>query len=407
MLPMAMPTRVVVFLVFVAAYFLSFFFRSTNAVIADDLMRELALDAAQLGLMTSLFYAVFALVQLPLGLALDRFGARWVTALLMLCAVLGSILFATAQDFGQLALGRTLIGLGMAANLMGALKALSGWFSARRFATVSSLFVGIGSSGALLAATPLALLNEAVGWRAVFWGGAGLVLLAAAAIALWGRAAPSLPQAESHSGSGLATIFRSFAFWRIALLNFATVGTMLAYQGLWAGPFLLDAAGLTPLAVGNLLLLLSGGVVLGYAVSGWLADRLGLTRVMVTATTVYVLIQAVLALVRAGWPGWSLALLCFGFGFTGAFNVLMMAHVRRIFPLAMTGRAVTAANLFGIGGSALLQGALGVLINLFTPVEGRYPPEAYSAAFGATAALTLAALVCYLPLLRRPLIDAR
>jgi MFS family permease len=397
-----MPARVAVFLAFTTGFVLSFFFRSANAVIAGDLMRELSLDAAQLGLMTSLFFVVFALAQLPLGLALDRHGARRVTAILMLSAVAGSVLFATAQSFWQLAWGRALIGLGMAGNLMGALKALSGWFSARRFATVASLFVAIGASGALLAATPLVLLNEAVGWRAIFWGGAALTLLVAAVIALWGRDAPTAPRAGSSvAADGLATVFRHPAFWRMALLNFAMVGTLMAYQGLWIGPFLLDAIGLSPLAAGNLLLLLSSGVVLGYGVSGWLADRLGLKRVMVAASAAFFLIQAVLALAQASWPWWVLALLCTGFGFAGAFSVLIMAQLRLAFPLSMTGRAVTAANLFGIGGSALLQGALGLLISLFSPVAGNYPPLAYSAAFGATAALTLLALLLYLPLLRQ------
>ena len=88
-----MPQRFVVFLVFLVAYFLSYFLRSTNAVIADDLVRDLSLSASQLGFMTSLFFATFAAAQLPLGSALDKFGARWFTPLLMLASVLGCVLF--------------------------------------------------------------------------------------------------------------------------------------------------------------------------------------------------------------------------------------------------------------------------------------------------------------------------
>ena len=185
-----MPQRFVVFFVFLVAYFLSYFLRSTNAVIADDLTRDLSLSASQLGFMTSLFFATFAAAQLPLGSALDKFGARWVTPLLMLASVLGCVLFGLAQSFAVLAAARALIGLGTAANLMGALKSFSGWFREGRFATVSSLYLALGSTGALLAATPLAVLAEQFGWRNVFFGGGVATLLSAAAVMIWGRNAP-------------------------------------------------------------------------------------------------------------------------------------------------------------------------------------------------------------------------
>ena len=181
--------RAAVFGLFTAAYFMSYFYRSANAVIAPDLASEMALDAAQLGLMTSLFFAAFAAVQIPLGIGLDRWGPRWVTPGLMFVGVGGSLVFAVAPSFGVLALGRALIGMGMAGVLMGSMKIFSQWFPARRFATVSGLLVGIGSVGALVAATPLALLNAVRLAFGLFFG-AALTALIAAAIMLWTRNAP-------------------------------------------------------------------------------------------------------------------------------------------------------------------------------------------------------------------------
>ena len=397
-----MPQRFVVFFVFLVAYFLSYFLRSTNAVIADDLSRDLSLSASQLGFMTSLFFATFAAAQLPLGAALDKFGARWVTPLLMLASVLGCVLFGLAQSFAALAAARALIGLGTAANLMGALKSFSGWFREGRFATVSSLYLALGSTGALLAATPLAVLSEQFGWRNVFFGGGVATLLSAAVVMIWGRNAPASQETPNETQPGtFADIFRNLRFWRIAFLNFAIVGSLFAYQGLWAGPFLKQVLGLASVTVGNLLLVLSGGVTAGYLVAGFLADRLGLVRVMVAGAAAFTLVQGALALFDATWLDGSITVLFAGFGFSGAFAVLMFAQVRASFPLKLTGRAVTAVNLFGIGGSAALQWGLGVLIGSFTQLEpGVYPAAAYSAAFLATALLCLAALLFYLPLLR-------
>jgi sugar phosphate permease len=410
------PQAYFVFVIFVLAYFFSYFYRSANAVIADDLAREMGLGAAQLGLMTSLFFMAFAAAQVPLGAALDRFGSRFVTSTLMLSAVLGSLLFAVAQDFALLALGRALMGLGMAGVLMGSLKAFSGWFPPRKFATISGLFLGLGSLGALAASTPLAALNEAVGWRVVFLGGAALVLLTALGIAAFGRQAPlreqeragtaSAPETSTVSADGPAgaaswSVFASPVFWRIGLLGFAVTGSMFAYQGLWAGPYLVEKIGLSPLKTGNLLLLLGAGVSGGYMIIGWVADRLGLARVTFAGSIGMVLVQLSLAFFPAGLrtPG-VLALLFLLLGFFGSFSVLFFAHVRLAFPLHMTGRALTAVNLMGIGGSALLQWLLGVVIGGFgRTAEGMYPPEAYSAAFLVTAGLIAVALFFYWPLL--------
>jgi MFS family permease len=388
------PRRYAIFVVFAVAYFLSYFYRSANAVIADDLTRELVLTPAQLGLMTSLFFAVFAAVQLPLGSALDRFGPRWTTPALMLVGAVGSLLFALAPSFEVLALARALIGLGMAGVLMGALKAFSGWFPPGRFATVSGIFLAIGSSGALGAATPLALLNSAYGWRAVFAWGALIVALSAIAIVLFSRNAPRPALEPDVEEGGFGAIFREVRFWRVALLCLAVAGSMFAYQGLWAGPYLKEALGRSELEVGNLLLLMSGGVVVGYVVSGWLADRWGLGRTLVMGAGTMTVVQAVLAAAQPAWSNGLMGAFFALFGFLGAFNVLCFAQVRAIFPLHLTGRAVTAVNLFGIGGSALLQWWLGVLIERFPAGD----PKAFAASWLFTAGLCLAALLFYLPL---------
>ena len=394
-----MPTRVAVFLAFLPAYFLSYFLRSTNAVIAEDLVRDLSLTASQLGLMTSLFFAAFAAAQLPFGSLLDRYGARWATPLLMLFAVAGSLLFGLGQSFLALAAGRALIGLGVAGILTGALKAFSGWFSPRSFPRVSSLYLSLGSLGALTAATPLALLSERFGWRSVFLGGALIIFLSALLILVLGRDAPKTVDKENQGS--FADIFRSIKFWRVACLNFALVGSLFAYQSLWAGPFVSDVLGLSNVAVGNLLFVLSSGITAGYMVAGFLGERFGLGRTLALAALVFTLTQTALVFFDAAWPYGSLTVLFALFSTASAFAVLMFSQVRAIFPLHLTGRAVTALNLFGIGGSALLQWSLGLLIEAVGGTQtGPYPPEAYSAAFAFTAVLSLVALLFYLPLLR-------
>jgi len=398
---MHLSRRWAIFALFVFAHFLSYFFRSANAVISGDLTRELSLSAAQLGLMTSLFYASFALAQLPLGSGLDRYGPRFVTPSLMLTTAVGCLVFASAHSFATLALGRALIGVGMAGVLMGAIKTYGQWFPANRVATISGFMVGLSSSGGLFAATPLAWLNQTFGWRAIFYAGAPVVVLSAAAIALWARNVPpgSEWQAAPSAGAGFGQIFRDTRFWRIALITFCLIGVIQAVQGLWAGPYLFDVRLLSKLQAGNMLLGIGVGVVAGYFSSGWLADRFGAQRVTTIGVFFFVLCQ--LAFVLPGMPLALLWVVFALFGFTSAFNVVLLAQVRALFPPHMSGRAITAVNMFGFAGTALLQWWMGLIINLFAPdAQGHYPLAAYASAFAFTTVGTVLVLGWYITLPR-------
>lgn len=396
-----MVNRTSVFLSFTFAYFLSYFFRSANAVIAPDLVRELGLTAAELGLMTSLFYAAFAAVQVPLGVALDRFGPRLVTPALMAAALVGSLVFAGGHSWSALALGRALIGVGMAGVLMGSLKAFSQWFPAGRYSTMTGLLIGIGSAGALVAATPLALASGAYGWRAVFVGGAVAVAASALAVVFFTRNTPPGMRWPGQAANlrSLSVVFRDRRFWRIAALVFFTNGVLLSYQGLWAGPYLNDIYGVDAVTRGNVLLGLSLGVTLGLLPSGWLADRFGLGKVVVVGAAV--MAGALLLLALHPPLGW-VAALDFVFGLFGGLCIMLLAQPRLIFPLAITGQATTATNLFAIGGTFLLQWGMGAIIGAFAVDEaGHYPPAAYSAALVAVAVGMLVALAWYWPM-RKP-----
>jgi predicted MFS family arabinose efflux permease len=359
------------------------------------------LTAADLGLMTSMFYAAFALAQLPLGVGLDRVGPRWVTPGLMLVGAVGSLVFALAPSFAVLALGRALIGVGMAGVLMGSLKAFSQWFPPHRFATMSGLLVGIGSSGALIAATPLAWLNQEYGWRTVFVGGAIITAVIAVMVMAWARnTPPGVPwEGRTQTQGGLRDVFRDGRFWRIAPHNFFMAGVLLSFQGLWAGPYLFDVLRLSDTAVGNVLLAMGIGATTGFLVSGWLADRLGVAQVVVGSSVLFVACQFGLVL----RPPLVLVSGIYAlFGLTGAFNIMLLAHARQVFPPTMTGQAVTAVNLFGIGGTFLLQWLLGVVIGAFPQdAAGHYPPLAHSVALLLMAVGTTLTLGWYLPLVWR------
>ena len=180
-----------VFLPFAAAYFLSYVFRTINAVSAPRISGDLGIGAAEIGLLTAVYFLTFAAAQLPIGVALDRFGPRRVQLFLLPIAVAGAILFATADSTITLLFGRALIGLGVAGCLVAGLKALVQWLPQERLAFANGCFVAVGALGAVCATFLAEAVLFTLGWRGLF------VALAAATLAVAGVYGGSPPPPRS------------------------------------------------------------------------------------------------------------------------------------------------------------------------------------------------------------------
>ena len=203
-----------VLLPFAAGYYLSYLFRTINALIAADLTAELGLGAGDLGLLTSVYFLVFAAAQLPFGVLLDRHGPRTIQSALLLLASAGALVFALADSLAGLMVGRALIGLGVALALMAGFKAIVLWFPAERVALVNGWFVMLGALGAVTATAPAEIVVQVVGWRGLFALLGGLSAMAAVLVLLLvpdcclpqpkpgGRPAQSLDHLPRSRGSG-------------------------------------------------------------------------------------------------------------------------------------------------------------------------------------------------------------
>lgn len=382
-----------VFVPFAFAYFLSYLFRTINAVIAPDLVRDIGLDASVLGLLTSVYFLTFAAFQLPLGILLDRFGPRRTESGLLLIATAGALVFAVSSNVSGLILGRALIGLGVSACLMGALKAYVLWFPGVRLATVNGLHLAVGSIGAMTATAPVEAALHLTDWRGLFLGLAALT--GAAAVTLFfvvpereGGASGETLKAQIK---GTLTVVTHPFFLRIAPLTFTAQGTFLALQTLWAGPWLRDVAGFDRAAAANTLMLIAGSMLAGFVVLGWAAERLekmGIKPIIVPTVgmSLFILVQAGLVF---QWTAVALPLWLI-FGFLGTSGIIFFPVLTRAFPSALSGRVVTAINLLVFVGAFVFQWGVGEVIDLWPPSGGGYAPVAYRVAFGVL--LTLEAL---------------
>jgi predicted MFS family arabinose efflux permease len=388
-----------IFLIFAAGYFLSYLFRTVNAVLAPDLVAAFDLSAADLGLMTALYFLSFAGMQPALGILLDRYGPRRVQVALLVVAALGAALFAAAESRAMLLLARTLIGLGVAGCLMAALKATVLWFPRERLPLVNGGILGAGGLGAVVAATPVELMAASAGWRIVFAALAAVTLALVAATWLGAPERPRQAQPERFAQQlrGIADVYRTPMFRRLAPAFSLNQGAWFGLHGLWAGAWLRDAAGLDRLTVSFHQVSMSVALTLGFLSSGLVADRLaarGVAPISVAGWGMAGLVAVESAIALAPPAGtvwlWSAA------SFLAAFMAVGFSALSQALPPFLTARANTSMNLFMFSAAFLLQYGFGAVLELWPlSAEGARPILAWRAALGMLIALQAAAIVWF------------
>jgi len=374
-----------IFIPFALGYFLSYLYRVVNSVIAGDLTTDLDLSATELGFLTSAYLISFALIQLPLGVLLDKYGARRIEAFLLLFAALGAAIFATATSFNMLVIGRALIGLGVSACLMAAFKSFVQWFPVDKLPLVNGLHMTAGGLGVLCASSPTAWLLETLVWRDLFWILAIATLLVAIIIFFAVPDKPSQFQQISLTShmSGILHIFSDRYFWQIIPLSVSTQAAALALIGLWTGPWFRDIAHFNEAEVASSLLLIAVSMIVGYVVIGYIAfylSKRGINSMTVAliGMTAFILTQVILTLnpIYFAQPAWML------FGFFSTSSILTYAALSQRFSTQYAGRANTALNFLVFVFGFFTQWGIGAVIDAFpSDTADVYSSEGYQQVF--------------------------
>ena len=356
-----------IFLPFALGYYLSYLLRTVNAVISPDLTRELGLTAADLGLLTSTYFFAFGLAQIPVGIALDRYGPRRVEAALLLITALGGVLFATGDSLPTLASARGLIGLGVAACLMAGLKGFTLWFPREKLASMTGYIMSCGALGAVTASAPLEAALPFLGWRGAFWVVAALAAGIAALIFL------AMPEKDEGTHRvdlqsalrGVVEVLSAGRFWSFSGQSAFFTGGFMALQGLWAVPWLMEVNGYSRGVAADHLFWLNIGMLAGQLSIGAWATRLaarGITplRLMQVGLFLTMVVEGLIIAVA----GSTLVLWCV-LGVVSATGAQMYGVVAGLFPLHLTGRVTTSINLMAFIGAFVVQWGLGGLLDGF------------------------------------------
>jgi type IV secretory pathway TrbF-like protein/sugar phosphate permease len=388
------PIILVVFAPFVCGYYISYIFRTIVAVMATRISFDLGLGAADIGILTSVYFLAFALAQLPLGFMLDRHGPRRVQSALLLVAAGGATLFGFGHSFAALLLSRALIGFGVSRALMAGLKAIVLWFPAERLPLVNGWFVMLGGLGAVTATGPTEVLLNWIGWRDLFKLLGIITVMCAFAIYL---VVPEKPNGSVTARSvPLRSIYLDPHFWRLAPLSASCIGAAWAMQGLWTAAWLTDVEGLSRPEIVQYLFVMALALSVGALLLGTGANFLrkyGLRPCTLLVLTMIIFISVQLCLIAGVYLPqcliWSVV------GCVSAATVLSYAVLAESFPKECIGQANAGLNVLHVAGSFAIQCSIGIVIQQWTNKGGHYPPIAYRTAFFIIVLLQCMALIWF------------
>ena len=389
---------------YAAGYFLSYGLRSVNAVIAPELIRDLGITSADMGLLTSAYFLAFGLFQLPLGLLLDRFGPRRVEAALLLLAAAGCALFGAGQTLTTLVLARALIGLGVSSCLMASFKAFSQWFPVERLPSLTATIMVAGGLGALSASVPVEAALPLLGWRGMFYLFAALLVASAGFLmTVPDRAALAHGEPLGQQVRTLLGIFGKRVFWRFAPQGCLSSGGFMAVQGLWAVPWLMEVNGAVRADAAGVLFLLGLAMLSGFvfvaSCSRWLSRNGVAPMTLLTfGIGIGLLVEAAI-IADLARPAWLWPML----GLSFSLSNIAYSQLSAEFPVELSGRVNTALNLMVFVGAFGLQWGIGALVDGLT-VGGVARAQAFRITFSVLLVLQALAFGWFL---HRPAPQAR
>lgn len=374
--------------ILVIAFITVFFHRLSLGAVSDVLTQEIPMNSLVLGNLTAMNYYAYALMQIPVGILVDRVGVRQINLLGLLITAVGSLMFGLAHTVGAAYLSRFMVGIGTSVIIVSILKVQATWFPLSRFSTLSGLTSFFGNFGSLLAIYPLTYLSLLLGWRNVFYLMAGISLLLVFLV-LWGvkdHDMGSTPSFEAtRNGSGLAdpipsdpplsfrtflkqslkSVLRNPKTWPNVLILFSFTGSGTTLLGLWGIPLLMQTYPLSKASAAGYLTYVTFGFILGAPLVSLISRRIGGNRrTLLIATGTNLTLWIYITVISHGHP--PLAILpsfFFLFGFLIIFHILAFSNVTAVNSLQYSGIASAITNMGEFIGSSLASLAIGFMLD--------------------------------------------
>jgi MFS family permease len=385
-------------------YFYEFLLQVSPSVMVPNLLHAFHVNGAQLGLMSSGYFYAYALIQIPAGVLIDRFGSRKLLAVACLICALGSLLFGLSDNFWLASFSRALTGVGSAFAVIGCMTLAAHWFGAKHFALLSGLIVSLGMLGAICGGAPLAYFVYHTSWQSslLMLSGVGVVL--ALVLYLFIRDYPADQQAhfEAHYDetlSGLKSILKSKQSWLGAIYGSLMYAPTIAFAALWGVPSLVASHGLERHSAAFIVSLIFAGWAFGGPIFGWLSDHTGKRKpaLVIANIAAFILFSLVIYLPA---PVWVIGVLLFIYGFFLSGFLVVFSLVREINPMRYSATSIGFVNTLNMLGGAIAQPLIGKILDAtdksHTVIKHTvvYSAHSYAIALAVLPLLLLLATLC-------------
>ncbi len=407
--------RWLIFFILSLAYFFVYFHRLSLSVVADDLAKEFQTTASAIGLLGSIYFYCYAVMQFPAGLLSDSIGPRKTVTFFLLIASAGSMLFGFAPNIEIAFAGRVMVGLGVSMVFIPAMKILSQWFRAHEFALMAGILNAVGGAGVLAATWFLAIMVAWFGWRVSFEliGVCTLIIVGLGWLIIRDcpedMGLPSLSEIDRKGKEaaapanqiglweGARRVISEKYFWPVAIWYFFDCGIFFGFGALWSGPYLMHVYGMTRAEAGAVLSMIAWGMIVGSPLLGFLSDRALKSRkkVFLFCTSGLVLVTLFFSVFPSGLSHATLYVLFFLFAiFASSIVAIGFTTTKELFPVEIAGTSVGTVNLFPFLGGAIFMPILGKVLDAYPKSTAGYSVDAYSTIFLILLGTSLAALVC-------------
>jgi len=383
-----------VFITLTILYFFSIVHRVGTASIADNLATDFNAGNSVLGLMSGMYFYSYAAAQIPVGIMLDKIGTRKTLTFLGLVASLGNLIFSLSPTVSVLAVGRALIGFGVGGFYVSALKALAISYNPKRYATLTGILTSIGNVGGIVASSPLALLALALGWRESFL--IIFFLMFFSVIVAWFaiKEKENKPISVKRSiKDDLRKIFSNRQLLLIVPIPFFIYGCFVSFQGLWAGPFLMNVYNMSKATASLFFMLISIGFMIAFPLAGIISDKIGKKKpVLLTGIILSLLFWLIMTFFGGALDSNQLIALLVFLGFSYGVTCIFLTIPVTLFPLEISGSAIAGLNIFNFIGGGFFQFFMGFIIDSTNQAGNEFFP--YQIIFLASTLGTLLSLAC-------------
>ena len=359
---------ILIFCVFAFGFFISNLLRSITATLTPILTTEFDLSAGNLGLLAGGYFIGFSIMQIPVGLLLDKHGPKKIISFFLVIAVIGTLSFALAKTFTGLLISRVFIGVGVCACMMGPLTGYRVWFAEKYQQRANSWMLMVANLGFVSSTLPVQILLPEIGWRLIFGLIAMLILLSIALILIF---IPSWPKKDKtlkiENFSALSEIWKNKFFISLIPIAFINYGGIQAIQTLWAGPWMLEVVGYSPIESATGLFWINITMLIAFLFWGYILPKIesfGIDSIKILKVGLPISYVVLFMIIYLGQKAG--ATLFASYILASIVISLTQPAIALTFAKNFAGKALTSFNVFLFSGTFFMQWGIGLIIDFCT-----------------------------------------